>query len=389
MITPRAKSGNRRTSGAINSVTFTKQPVSWREKIYTWTVKETTYISWIWDFFIIAISMWNLWSVSFAMAFSKGERNSTFFALDLFVDLCFVADMYISFHVVSRDFVHLRTKENLKKDFYYDAIALIPFEVIPALTGGSTWMSAVCRLPRILRSHRLLQSSRITNLNNIVPRVGILFIYFGLLAHILGCILFYVGEAQILTFTSYRIALRNEFTGGPWLYEENMMDADITTQYITSFYWAVVTMATVGYGDFNAYTNIEKGFIVIWLLFSAVFYAAIFGRISLHIQVRGKSTAILQSDLMMIEEFSSIYNFPPPLRVKCKNYIQYIWGMNRGFDQAKIFEGLPEEVRIEVLLHINGALIRSVATFEDCSQELLRVRRHDVAKKGFDFIFAK
>lgn len=35
-------------------------------------------------------------------------------------------------------------------------------------------------------------------------------------------------------------------------------EAEITTRYINCFYFIVVTLATVGYGDFTAQTNNER-----------------------------------------------------------------------------------------------------------------------------------
>ena len=48
-----------------------------------------------------------------------------------------------------------------------------------------------------------------------------------------------------------------------------------------SFYWAVVTLLTVGYGDIVPKSNAERLYSCMTIVMGAVFYAVIFGNVSL------------------------------------------------------------------------------------------------------------
>jgi hypothetical protein len=65
-----------------------------------------------------------------------------------------------------------------------------------------------------------------------------LFILIFYFAHMMACIWFYIG---------YQTSM-----DGSWLTYYDVIDASIWVKYNYSYYWAVVTMVTVGYGDVTA-----------------------------------------------------------------------------------------------------------------------------------------
>ena len=88
------------------------------------------------------------------------------------------------------------------------------------------------------------------------------------LLHVVGCI--YAIAAQIVS--------ENEET--TWIETHGIADASISEKYVTSCYWAVVTISTVGYGDITP-TNEPEVLVTIILVFLGVsMYSYIISRLT-------------------------------------------------------------------------------------------------------------
>lgn len=51
-----------------------------------------------------------------------------------------------------------------------------------------------------------------------------------------------------------------------WIYQKGFTDAKTFDLYVTSFYFTVTTVLTVGYGDISAYSLMEKFFCIFIML---------------------------------------------------------------------------------------------------------------------------
>jgi hypothetical protein len=72
----------------------------------------------------------------------------------------------------------------------------------------------------------------------------------------------------------------------------------VSVRYLTSLYWSVVTMATVGYGDVTASTNIECAFITVIAVLGTLMAAGVMGFISS--QIAFESTQAINTDVSLL-----------------------------------------------------------------------------------------
>lgn len=71
--------------------------------------------------------------------------------------------------------------------------------------------------------------------------------------HSVSCVWLLIGETYDHSWIHHKTLGLNTLYGTIEM-EDGSLQADRLTRYITAFYWAVTTLATVGYGDVKGFT---------------------------------------------------------------------------------------------------------------------------------------
>ena len=175
-----------------------------------------------------------------------------------------------------------------------DLVAILPFYLEAAIGDTGLGVIRVLRLTRVLRvlkSPKFAEAVKLfsLSLSLSIPALSILFFF-----NILGIILM---GSLVFFFESGKYSIRDDVCCPSDVYAQSLLTADVFhtcqlgcfirpnylgmghevspyTSIPTSFYWVIVTMTTVGYGDLLPTTSFGR-FLSIFVMYSGIFGLAL------------------------------------------------------------------------------------------------------------------
>lgn len=132
-----------------------------------------------------------------------------------------------------------------------------------------------------------------------------------------------------------------------------------TDKYLTSFYFTITTITTVGYGDFSASTFAEKIVCCIIMFIGVMAFSFASGSLANYIQQQDQHSAIFEEKMVVLERLYKEHDFPLLLFSKIKknlkfNYTQDLRSVN------KFVEELPGNLKSELSVYIYEKVYRSI-----------------------------
>ncbi|CAG0916899.1 unnamed protein product, partial [Notodromas monacha] len=125
------------------------------------------------------------------------------------------------------------------------------------------------------------------------------------------------------------------------------------TMYITSLYFTMTCMTSVGFGNVAAETDNEKIFTICMMVIGALLSATIFGHVTTIIQQMTSATAIYHDMLNNVREFMKLHEVPKALSERVMDYVVSTWAMTKGIDTQKVLSYCPKDMRADICVHLN------------------------------------
>uniref|UniRef100_A0AAX7T2F0 Potassium voltage-gated channel, subfamily H (eag-related), member 1a n=1 Tax=Astatotilapia calliptera TaxID=8154 RepID=A0AAX7T2F0_ASTCA len=350
-----------------------------------------------WDWVILILTFYTAIMVPYNVSFKMKQNNVTWLVVDSIVDVIFLVDIVLNFHttfvgpageVISDP--KLIRMNYLKTWFVIDLLSCLPYDVINAFENVDEVSAALCGISSLfssLKVVRLLRLGRVARKLDHYIEYGaavlvLLVCVFGLAAHWLACIWYSIGyyeiideETNIIRKDSWLYILA-ETVGTPYYYNDSSGNWDggpnNDSVYITSLYFTMTSLTSIGFGNIAPTTDGEKIFAVAMMMIGSLLYATIFGNVTTIFQQMYANTNRYHEMLNSVRDFLKLYQVPKGLSERVMDYIASTWSMSRGIDTEKVLQICPKDMRADICVHLNRKVFKEHPAFRLASDGCLR-----------------
>jgi hypothetical protein len=126
-------------------------------------------------------------------------------------------------------------------------------------------------------------------------------------------------------------------------------DWSITDQYVTAFYFAIMTMTTVGFGDIVPSSTGERLFMIAAMVVGGGMYGFIIASLASVVTSLDMNQKQYYTKMDTIHSYMSYRKFPTPLRHRVHRYFRKFYEVNSALDEKAILNDLPDNLRNEVM----------------------------------------
>ena len=171
-------------------------------------------------------------------------------------------------------------------------------------------------------------------------------------AHICACLWHYISLVDSRNFQTTWLTI--------FLNTEE--EISFSNEYITSLYWAVTTMITVGYGDIVPKTPNEKIFAITSMLLACCVFAYIMNSIGLVINSFNNRQAILRHKIQAVNKYLDMKNIDYDLRIRIRKYLEYLYEEKNALvrEGQTVVANLSSALKTEIFQRLNGEIIGKI-----------------------------
>ena len=149
-----------------------------------------------------------------------------------------------------------------------------------------------------------------------------------------------------------------------WIFQKGYQDFSNKELYITSFYFTVTTILTVGYGDITAISMAEKCYCVFLMLIGVVAFSFVTGALSSIIANMDSKEASLKEKISTLNELKEEYDMDLNLFNKLARTIKYDH-KKKTRDLESFLDELPHKLRTELAMLIHHQVYSRIYFFKD------------------------
>ena len=344
------------------------------------------------DAMVLILTFWSMVYKPLNLVLNNCDVQNTIttFSFDnisnLFIDILFICDLIINFFKAYYNFDEQLITNSYKiflhyfKNFFIvDLISAIPFYTITkfiALKRYTKYGTIVeCselynhqindgfQILEVLKLIKMLKCMSRTNIvTNYILNESINFTFFEnwsymiftlilfiLLMHLTACIHIFVS---CMTFPN-------------WITLNNLHYSSLPTIYLSSIYFLITTVTSVGYGDIIGKSFIEHCFQIFLLLVGIIAYSWLISSVSNYVKEKNKQNEIFEKKISMLNEIKLEHpNMSKELYDKIYLHLEYI-NLQQKKDKSSLIDSLPHTVTKTLLYEMYKPIIENFNFFKN------------------------
>jgi len=309
--------------------------------------------------------------------------------INIFIDVDFIVDLFLNFRTGFLDEHHNLVLEPRASAFHYlktwfcidfassmpPVIELLAFSIDKGRGDGDSDIIKVARVMKIIKLLRLFKLLKLTDSESgfadavedylltsafmVATRaIGLIVLAF-FFAHLLACAMAATGNGW---YESY---------GPDPSKDQNPEDWFWWRRYVISFYWAITTMTTVGYGDVTPQDDRERIFCVFAMILGVAFYSYIIATVASMVTASDAKQAVYYERMEELRSWMRHYRFGLTLRRRTRRFFKEYYASSSAIDDAAILENLAPRLQEDVANYLLHDAIKHHPLFRDLPEGTL------------------
>ena len=151
-----------------------------------------------------------------------------------------------------------------------------------------------------------------------------------------------------------------------WIIKNNISENDFYKIYVSSIYFLIATITSVGYGDISGYSLNEHIFQIFLLIIGIIAYSWLVSSISNYVRENNKGITYFLSKVKILKEIRISHpEMDNELYHKIYTYLKTLKLTHKNNDKNILLENLPYNLKYSILYAINKPLIEGLNFFKN------------------------
>ncbi|KAK4487261.1 hypothetical protein RD792_006137 [Penstemon davidsonii] len=326
----------------------------------------------VWETFLVVLVVYTAWVSPFEFGFLD-KPEGPLPIMDNIVNGFFAIDIILTFFVAYLDRTTYLLVDDQKQIAWKYATSWLALDVISTIPSELAQRIS----PKPLRTYGLYNMLRLWRLR----RVGALFArlekdrnfnYFWVRCAKLICVTLFAVHCAGCFY--YLLAAHYHDPARTWIGASipDFLHRSLWLRYITSIYWSITTLTTVGYGDLHAQNTREMIFALFYMLFNLGLTSYLIGNMT-NLVVHGTSkTRRFRDTIQAASSFAQRNQLPARLQDQMLSHLCLKFRTDsEGLQQQETLDSLPKAIRSSISHFLFYSLAEKVYLFRGVSNDLL------------------